>query len=72
MSQTYVTRRSLLKAGTALAGAVALPYRAFADPAPQPDLPALVVFFLNGGPSGLFNSAASFLNNGAFGYIAGM
>jgi hypothetical protein len=29
--------------------------------------PALVVFWLNGGPSGLFNSAGSFLQNGAFG-----
>ncbi|MGO4703084.1 DUF1501 domain-containing protein [Dyella sp. 2RAB6] len=58
------SRRSLLKAGLAVAGALALgPFDALASPRERP---ALVVLWLNGGPAGLFNSADAFLANGAF------
>ena len=59
------SRRSLLKAGLAAAGALALgPVDVWAAPRERP---ALVVLWLNGGPAGLFNSADTFLGNGAFG-----
>jgi len=50
------------------AGALALPGlpgRVLA--APPRERPALAIVYLNGGPPGLFNSAASFLRSGAFG-----
>ncbi|HWL86270.1 MAG TPA: hypothetical protein VNO21_10730 [Polyangiaceae bacterium] len=64
------TRRSVLK-GLA-AGALAVPglsrrlLGATAMKSP-PESPALVVIHLNGGPSGFFNSAGSFLAKGDFG-----
>lgn len=65
MSTHSPTRRSLLKAGLAAAGALALgPVEAWAPPRERP---ALVVLWLNGGPAGLFNSADTFLPHGAFG-----
>ena len=61
------TRRSIVQ-GLA-AGALALPLlprvaRAAGTPH---ETPALVVVYLNGGPAGLFNNAASFLAKGSFG-----
>lgn len=67
MSQSTFPRRSFLQAGAALAGAAALQGRIARQTPLQPELPSLVIFFLNGGPSGLFNSAGSFLESGAFG-----
>jgi len=66
-----ITRRAALQGGAALAGAFAFSRWSAALPASGPDRPALVVFWLNGGPAGLFNSAGSFLSNGAFGVTAG-
>ena len=64
-----LSRRTLLKAGLAAAGALALgPFDAWATPRERP---ALVVLWLNGGPAGLFNSADTFLANGAFGVTSG-
>jgi len=59
----------MLKAGAAWASAAMLPAGESRtdDPRPPYEAPALVVFFLNGGPSGLFNSAGSFLEKGSFG-----
>ncbi|WP_243295898.1 DUF1501 domain-containing protein [Geothrix mesophila] len=69
MSQSLYTRRTMLKVGAALASAAMLPAGEFRkdDPQGAHETPALVVFFLNGGPSGLFNSAGSFLEKGSFG-----
>src|SRR5262245_61635984 len=67
MADRRFTRRAALEGGAALAGAFAL--RGLGDrlPAAKPDRPALAVFWLNGGPAGLFNSAGSFVASGAFG-----
>jgi hypothetical protein len=63
-----MTRRGFLKAGTALVGTLALgDWGLVAKPGSRPERPTLVVWWLNGGPAGLFNSADSFLANGAFG-----
>lgn len=68
MTPSVITRRTLLKAGAALAGTWALGGRdLFAKGRPAGERPTLVVFWLNGGPAGLFNSADAFLANGAFG-----
>ncbi|HEV2621914.1 MAG TPA: hypothetical protein VGU65_07495 [Frateuria sp.] len=68
MTPSAITRRTLLKAGAALAGTLALGGRdLFAKGRPAGERPTLVVFWLNGGPAGLFNSADAFLANGAFG-----
>ncbi|MGE5414001.1 MAG: hypothetical protein ACM3NW_07495, partial [Syntrophomonadaceae bacterium] len=66
MTHRTFTRRQALQGGAALTGALAfgrLPGLRSA----APEEPALVVLWLNGGPAGLFNSAGSFLRNGAFG-----
>jgi len=67
MANSTLTRRNLLQGGLGLAGAVAVggPRRSNARSASE--RPALAVFWLNGGPAGLFNSANSFLASGAFG-----
>lgn len=71
MSDPTITRRTVLKVGAALAGAFAL-----GGPGPRAqapggrEKPTLVVFWLNGGPAGLFNSADSFLSDGAYGVTA--
>jgi hypothetical protein len=66
-----ISRRALLRGGASLAGAYALGPRALsdvlADASHADERPALAVFWLNGGPAGLFNSARSFLASGAFG-----
>lgn len=60
-------RRDFLKSSAALAGTLALgDWHALAKPGPF-ERPTLVVWWLNGGPAGLFNSADAFLANGAFG-----
>lgn len=62
------TRRTLLKASAALVGALALgDVELIAKKTDAAEQPTLVVFWLNGGPAGLFNSANAFLANGAFG-----
>ncbi|SEJ32353.1 DUF1501 domain-containing protein [Frateuria terrea] len=67
MTPSAITRRTLLKAGAALAGTMAVGGRdLFAKGFPA-ERPTLVVFWLNGGPAGLFNSADAFLASGAFG-----
>jgi len=62
-----IKRRTILQGGAALAGTLALGGWRSIEAGPQKELPTLVVFWLNGGPAGLFNSADSFLRNGAFG-----
>jgi len=63
-----ITRRGVLKGGAAFVGALAFGGRARAKTSQE--RPTLVVFWLNGGPAGLFNSAGSFLASGAFGVNA--
>ena len=67
MTIRTVTRRTALKSTAALAGAFAVRGLKWREPRAPGDRPALVVFWLNGGPAGLFNSADSFLRSGAFG-----
>lgn len=73
MANANITRRKLMQGGLALAGAAALggsrrgEARGGSRRGTAPERPTLVVFWLNGGPAGLFNSANSFLANGAFG-----
>lgn len=63
-----MTRRSFLKAGAALTGTLAFgDWNLLAKSGTRPEQPTLVVWWLNGGPAGLFNSADAFLANGAFG-----
>ena len=66
----FLTRRSVLKGGAGLVAGVALGRRIEAGEPPPEERPALAVFWLNGGPAGLFNSAGSFLASGAFGVRA--
>src|SRR5690348_6375439 len=71
MSDHPISRRTVLKAGAAIAGALALGSRPLlAETRDAPERPTLVVLWLNGGPAGLFNSADSFLSSGAFGVTA--
>jgi hypothetical protein len=66
MDPNDLTRRGLL-VGLG-AGALALSAaRRRAQAAPPREVSALAIIYLNGGPSGLFNSAGSFLRSGAFG-----
>lgn len=62
-----ITRRTALRRGAALAGTLAFGRWARADGPRPEERPTLVVFWLNGGPAGLFNSADSFLGSRAFG-----
>lgn len=63
-----MTRRSFLKASAALAGTLAMGGQNLLAKTRRPaERPTLVVWWLNGGPAGLFNSADAFLANGAFG-----
>lgn len=67
-----MTRRGFLKAGAALTGTLALgDWGLLAKPGGRPERPILVVWWLNGGPAGLFNSADAFLANGGFGVTRG-
>ena len=71
MNDHPISRRTVLKAGAALAGALALGGRPLlAETRDAPERATLVVLWLNGGPAGLFNSADSFLSSGAFGVTA--
>ena len=67
MTDRTVTRRRVLQGGSALAGALALGNWQESEASPSKERPTLIVFWLNGGPAGLFNSADSFLRSGAFG-----
>lgn len=62
-----ITRRTILKGGAAVAGALALGNIPGVGSGPSKERATLVVFWLNGGPAGLFNSAGSFLRAGSFG-----
>lgn len=63
-----MTRRTFIKAGAALTGTLAFgDWNLLAKPYRGAERPTLVVWWLNGGPAGLFNSADAFLANGAFG-----
>lgn len=64
-----ISRRRVIQGGAAFAGAVTLGRHAWAAE-PAEERPTLVVWWLNGGPAGLFNSADSFLASGAFGVRA--
>jgi hypothetical protein len=71
MNDHPISRRTLLKAGAAIAGALALGKSPLlAETREASERPTLVVLWLNGGPAGLFNSADSFLSGGAFGVTA--
>lgn len=63
-----MSRRSFLRASTALGCALTLGnWNVLAKSGHRIERPTLVVWWLNGGPAGLFNSADAFLSNGAFG-----
>jgi hypothetical protein len=62
-----ISRRALIQGGAALAGTLALGNWGESFTQKPAERPILVVFWLNGGPAGLFNSANSFLRNGGFG-----
>jgi len=67
MTKQTISRRTIIRGGAALAGTLAMG-NFLETPAEEPkERPTLVVFWLNGGPAGLFNSANSFLRSGAFG-----
>ena len=67
MTDKTISRRSIIQGGAALAGAVALGSLGETLARKPEERPTLVIFWLNGGPAGLFNSANSFLRSGAFG-----
>ena len=67
MTDQNIDRRTILKGGALLAGSLALGNWHLSEARPSEERPTLVVFWLNGGPAGLFNSAGSFLRSGAFG-----
>jgi hypothetical protein len=67
MTDRTIKRRTILQGGAALAGTLALGNWSGSEAGLAKELPTLIVFWLNGGPAGLFNSADSFLRNGAFG-----
>jgi len=68
MTKKNISRRAMLQGGAALAGALALGnWGEILAQKKTAERPTLVVFWLNGGPAGLFNSANSFLRSGSFG-----
>jgi hypothetical protein len=67
MAKQTISRRTIMQGGAALAGSVAMRNLLGASAHKPADRPTLVVFWLNGGPAGLFNSADSFLRSGSFG-----
>jgi hypothetical protein len=67
MIDRNIARRTILKGGAALAGTLALGNWRGSEARTSEERATLVVFWLNGGPAGLFNSADSFLRSGAFG-----
>lgn len=72
MNTPTITRRTFLKASASLAGVLALgDVELLAKTGHRHERPTLVVFWLNGGPAGLFNSADAFFTNGAFGVTPG-
>jgi hypothetical protein len=67
MNGTGLSRRSILKGAAAAVVLPAFTRGLFAATPAVHEASALVVLYLNGGPSGLFNSANSFLPSGSFG-----
>src|SRR5262245_47434272 len=67
MKNRTITRRRVLQGGSALAGTLALGNWQDSEASTAKERPALIIFWLNGGPAGLFNSADSFLTSSAFG-----
>src|ERR1043165_5800533 len=67
MTKQTISRRTIIRGGAALAGTLAMGNFVKTSARTPKERPTLVVFWLNGGPAGLFNSANSFLRSGAFG-----
>jgi len=67
MTEQTISRRTIIQGGAALAGSLALGTLLDTAARKPAERPTLVVFWLNGGPAGLFNSANSFLRSGFFG-----
>ena len=67
MTKQTISRRKIIQGGAALAGTIAMGNLLDTSARKPEQRPTLVVFWLNGGPAGLFNSANSFLRSGAFG-----
>src|SRR4030095_13358368 len=67
MTEKTISRRTIIQGSAALAGALALGNLGEALGSEPKERPTLVIFWLNGGPAGLFNSANSFLRSGGFG-----
>jgi hypothetical protein len=67
MNGTGFGRRAILKSAAAALALPVLTRGLLAAPPPLHESSALVILYLNGGPSGLFNSANSFLPRGSFG-----
>src|SRR5215813_6107235 len=70
MTEQTISRRTIIQGGAALAGSLALGTLLDTAAHKPAERPTLVVFWLNGGPAGLFNSAHSFLRSGSFGVSA--
>ena len=71
MADRGFTRRTAVRGAAALGGVLALGRWPEAKGEKPDEMPTLVLFWLNGGPAGLFNSAGSFLRSGAFGVVPG-
>jgi hypothetical protein len=67
MKDRSMTRRAALQGAAAIGGALAFGDWRGLVRGTRSERATLVVFWLNGGPAGLFNSAGSFLRSGAFG-----
>ena len=67
MTEQTISRRTIIQGGAALAGSLALGTLLDTSAHKPAEQPTLVVFWLNGGPAGVFNSANSFLRSGSFG-----
>jgi hypothetical protein len=67
VTKKNISRRTIIQGGAALAGTLALGNLGETFAQKPIERPTLVIFWLNGGPAGLFNSANSFLRSGAFG-----
>ena len=67
MTEQTISRRTIIQGGAALASSLALGTLLDTAAHKPAERPTLVVFWLNGGPAGLFNSANSFLRSGSFG-----
>src|SRR5262245_2205509 len=67
MAKQTISRRTIIQGGAALAGSLAMGNLVDISAHKPSERPTLVVFWLNGGPAGLFNSTNSFMRSGFFG-----